>query len=506
MTFQIQIIDGMIGNNPVFLSAYDGAPIQYETGALAAIAVASNQKLESLSTMSTKRFRIVRIESTDDSETEQWKAREIDRLESGYYESVPWNGESWFTQSPHYTTHYCHMSRDRSAMVAFTESDSKGRDDKQKRIRPGRYLTEFFGTPDSNGNCVLNSDSIRYWAGKVSIACGESDSVSFARTPDDIERVYIEGPESCMSHAPDDYSGPCHPTRVYGAGDLAVAYLERESSIAARCISWPEKKIFGRVYGDGGIWAAQLKELLSNMGYHHSCDASEWHGARLLRIETDSDGFVAPYLDIPGSLSDDGEYLIIDLRGEHNADNESGTTENTNDRNCDECHERYNDESEGGYIESHDQHLCDSCYCDLSFYCEDCDRSCHVEDSQYIEGIDRHVCESCANDYPSCDDCGERHGQDSMYPITIQDKIVCESCYDSYDTCDECDDSDSSENFVEAINGNRICESCAESMVECVDCNKHDESSNSFVDSDGDSHCGDCRQSCLEFEEKESTI
>jgi hypothetical protein len=113
-----------------------------------------------------------------------------------------------------------------------------------------------------------------------------------------------------MCHPADNYDSSCHPVRVYGAGDLAIAYLEPEKGhVTARALCWPARKIFGRVYGDDG----KLIPMLESAGFsaidRHS--KTSFNGAKLLRIEDDY-GFVCPYLDDPNyGVEDDGDFLRI---------------------------------------------------------------------------------------------------------------------------------------------------------------------------------------------------
>lgn len=500
MPLQIQVIDGMVGNNPVFLSSPAGIPYQYESGAQASAIVAENQRLHADS-IPPKRFRIVKMEDSpaeSDLANKEWRSRELGRFESGFYQRVPWADESWFKDSKYAPLHHCHMSRDKSAMVAFTESDEKGRDDKQKRMRAGRYLTKYFGESGA-----IDDSMIRHWAGKLSILVGESDLVQFATTPDDIEEIYTSGPHSCMAHHADHYQGPIQPTRIYGAGDLAVAYIERASSIAARVLCYPANKVYSTVYGDGGVWSNQLKALLDSAGYRFSSDSGDWNGARLLRVEADC-GFVVPYFDIPGNATDDGEYLRVSYHGEIECCTEHGVSEDSG-RRCDNCGDIYDDENCGGTIS--DSSYCDLCYHELSFHCEDCNETGFAEDSCYINGLEKHVCDSCAADYPSCDSCGNQHHADSMIDVAALDKIFCESCFSNEcATCGECGDPDSHSSMVERIDGESICSSCAESMIECAECDKYDESKNCFEDSDGAEYCGDCRQESLDLESDKESV
>jgi hypothetical protein len=63
--------------------------------------------------------------------------------------------------------------------------------------------------------------------------------------------VEAGGPSSCMDGEHDFHNLVRWPTAPYGAGDLAVAYTKNANGrIQSRCLCWPEKKLFGRIYGD----------------------------------------------------------------------------------------------------------------------------------------------------------------------------------------------------------------------------------------------------------------
>jgi hypothetical protein len=146
--------------------------------------------------------------------------------------------------------------------------------------------------------------------------------VEFARTPDDIEAVYTWGkptingrhfPTSCMSYGPEHFESGIHPVRVYGAGDLAVAFIHNSTKerIVARCLCWPERLRHGIIYGAD----LPLRHMLEALGYTRG----SMRGARLLKIPYDG-GFVMPYID-DLSVSDDGGFFRIGGRipaDEHN--------------------------------------------------------------------------------------------------------------------------------------------------------------------------------------------
>jgi hypothetical protein len=137
----------------------------------------------------------------------EWRLREQRRFDLNEYEALPWD-------LPVIEDHYAHVSVEDGAKVAFTPSHEKGMVDVQVRMKPGRYLTKFYPH--------LSADKVREYA----IALDKAIGVRFAVTADDIVRVYLNGPNSCMSHATNTYaSNPVHPCAVYGDSDLQLAYL-----------------------------------------------------------------------------------------------------------------------------------------------------------------------------------------------------------------------------------------------------------------------------------------
>src|SRR5262249_35481599 len=136
-------------------------------------------------------------------------------------------------------------------------------------------------------------------------------------------------PNSCMSGRAGDYHGPCHPVRVYGAGDLAIAYLEQGDEITARALCWPAKLIYGRPYGD----EHRLSAALEKAGYTYG-HGTKLRGAKLLRIRS-GDGFVAPYIDGCPGISDHGDHL--EIGGDLESDSTTGVILEESGETCDRC-------------------------------------------------------------------------------------------------------------------------------------------------------------------------
>jgi hypothetical protein len=227
-----------------------------------------------------------------------WKNRELQRLTDGVYQPLPWVNTAWWANAllkAPVGDHYAHVSKKHPGRVAYTESDAKGLADIQTPMKAGRYLQKFCG--------FLSSSDIAYWSASFS-RMFENNLLQFATSREDIIDVYRRGPVSCMSHYADQYrSKPYHPTEVYASGDVAVAYMERDGRVTARCVCCPRLKSFDRVYGDYD----RLMPLLVAEGYRQDSIA----GARLLKIKHKG-GFVMPYLDCGVPVRDMGDHFVIE--------------------------------------------------------------------------------------------------------------------------------------------------------------------------------------------------
>lgn len=287
-----------------------------------------------------------------------WRERERNRFRDGTYKEPPWDDYVLDILCNRYPEHFVHMSTKRPGHVAYTESPEKGEQDRQTPILPGRYLQQFMSE-------YLDARAIERLAAMCS--AGELE-LKFATTADEIEDVYVRTrwTGSCMSGRASDYESSVHPSRVYAAGDLAVAYIEDKSitdedlNIRGRCLVWPEKKVWGRMYGDHAKLAAKLTEA----GYSEG----ELRGARLLKINDDGDYYVMPYIDWYHSVSDAGEYFKID--GNISAENTHGLIELEERAYCSHCDNRVHLDDIYDYAEGVGD-ICISCYEDSYFTCNE---------------------------------------------------------------------------------------------------------------------------------------
>jgi hypothetical protein len=204
---------------------------------------------------------------------------------------------------------------------------TKGLQDIQTRMKPGKYLAKFYpDIPEPERNRLA-----------MVIAKYDEFELNFAHSEDEIEHVYTTGPRSCMSHSAGELAAPVHPSRVYASPDLAVAYIVREDRITARAVCWPDKLRYSNIYGDRDRLSDELEEL----GYTQD----SFDGARLLRIPVEAHRgvFVCPYIDCHANVRDDGEYLVIDDDdGDLCAQHTNGLTGEIGEEcaHCEECHIR----------------------------------------------------------------------------------------------------------------------------------------------------------------------
>lgn len=253
----------------------------------------------------------------------------------------------WQKRSDKLREHYVAKSDADPSLLSYIQTTAKGQRGIRSPIKPGKYLTKYFSD-------VLTAKEI---AGLATWqATGSRETVfndpkayvlGFAKTPDEIEHVYLHGPESCMSKPTVCYRPNIHPTRIYGAGDLAVAYLTEVATgkIRARALVWPEQKHCGRVYptkhcfdidgfvdsADSEAMAAALTLRIRTEGYQFESECPRgFDGARLL-IETWQGRYVMPYLDNDYGYSEDSDGLTMLKHGGNASDTNGLSTEDVED-------------------------------------------------------------------------------------------------------------------------------------------------------------------------------
>lgn len=246
----------------------------------------------------------------------EWRQREKARLSMSVYRAAP----GWFPSKPE---HFVHVSQNNPLLLAYTQNETKGEADIQTPIKPGKYLKKYY--PDFTPERI--ADLAARWATEFT-----PPTLLLATTADEIERVYTNSPHSCMAYGAEhfaEFGTPFHPARIYAAGDLACAYVERDGAITARALVWPERKLAGRIYGD----KVRMENALAAQGYTLSDGSlNVFDGARLLaeRVHT---GFVMPYVDHHHKATVSGDFLVLDAEGEVFTQPTTGNTVGS-DRYC----------------------------------------------------------------------------------------------------------------------------------------------------------------------------
>lgn len=176
-------------------------------------------------------------------------------------------------------------------------------------MRYGKYLKKFY--PE------LSNEEITLFADRLDASLVAREFF-LAKTPDEFENIYRNGPHSCMKSDEKWMKGK-HPCRIYGAGDFELAYTLIEGEIIERCLLWPAQKRRYTIYSKSGA-RCSLEGLLDQAGYARSYCAV---GARLFRVDightaNGSEKILMPYTDFEHGFAVRHDSLI----GEENWDNE----------------------------------------------------------------------------------------------------------------------------------------------------------------------------------------
>ena len=368
------------------------------------------------------------------------KTREIERLERGEYLPIP--------PIPHhgtedYATRFAHFSTDKTGMIAYSPSWEFLVQDRQLRVRPGKYLGTFYPQLPPEASIVF--------AGQ----CGAivSAELQITTDPQDIVRVYTRGPGSCMggkhSH---DFRSDSHPAKVYGdSPDLALAYTGTTEEPIARSIVWPERKTYSRIYGN----VALLQAMLENAGYRQGYP----DGARVRAVQDGNGRYMMPYVDGIGGARKDGAYFVFG-RGPWCTDRTDGLTstgcdddDDDDDGNvcancetaigydetycqscdddrwtCQRCDGESFDTSQQNHVADHDAYYCDHCYGEYVQTCGNCDDTYDIGRGARSDRRDREdrnltgLCLSCAYAHDRCSEC------DALIDRTDDDPVLCDSC------------------------------------------------------------------------------
>lgn len=207
-----------------------------------------------------------------------------------------WEAPDWVAEP--IDGHYAHVKRqeDGQVLISFISSPEHGKRGRLTVMKPGKYLTRY--------HTDFSADEVRSMVADLDKAL----EVSFAVTAEEIEAVYTNGPESCMSYKASHFNSKVHPTAVYGDSDLQVAYLKKRASdrVTARTLVWPDKKVYARGYGD----ELRLNPALEALGYR-KVNSLRGASVRLIWHNEGKNQIVMPYIDGTSEAKIDGDMVTL---------------------------------------------------------------------------------------------------------------------------------------------------------------------------------------------------
>ncbi len=368
-----------------------------------------------------------------------WHERELSRFTDGTYKPIP-------ISLNYPADHYVHLSvsdteRD---FIAYTPSDRHGEEDRQVRLKFGRYLRKTF-------EAMTDSEiQAHVTALKSALSIAENlPTLHFATDTDTLNRIFEtemcacgSGYTSCMHGK---FTGDIRPYHVYAnSPDVAVAYVLVSGDIVARSVVSTKDKTWVRLYaaktGDNDTQCGTLKALLAEAGYTEG----ELFGNRLTKLNTHR--VMLPYIDNGGAhVREDGRYwVVVDGDGDYEAECTDGTA--TPVDRCDGCN-RHRDDCECIYCECCEESYADGC--DNCHMCEHCEQ-CHTHSacdcsrcSECHELIEHYRgCTSC--DCDRCSHCNE-----------LDDDCDCEKCENCGDLTEDCECETEEEEYPEEVRTTR---------------------------------------------------
>lgn len=276
-----------------------------------------------------------------------WRDRETYRFSDGDYEHLPWvNDPFWRDNLAIHEDHFAHVSTEEPSMIAFTMTPEHGEQDRQTRMRPGKYLNRFFKD-------VLTPKKIAFYAEWFARKERPHEmfggDVLFSESPEQVIDIYDRGPHSCMKDV--------DAVQIYHGPDLRLAYIEETPGgrVLARALVWPENMVFGRVYPSVDYWSTDgfdspqqseavqldLFTRLRQMGYTSQDEGGSFEGARLLKIE-DQGTYLCPYLDGGYEVDVVDDHLVMTQNGEYDADRTDGYLDEPDEDawRCESCESR----------------------------------------------------------------------------------------------------------------------------------------------------------------------
>lgn len=271
--------------------------------------------------------------------------------------------------------------------------------------------------------------------------------IQFAQTEDECAYAYMYSRDvkgnnniarvSCMAKFTVIESHPC---RVYGAGDLSVAYIVSPiytgidisklpiDAIVARAVVWEEKGIHGPIYAKDGYSRLLFGDILKRNDYVRDDDA--FSGACLAKIRAeDKNTYLMPYIDMISSCYNKGNYFILCEDAEIYCRTANGYI---SVKCCSHCNGIINNTRDAE--EYNHEYYCEACANTLLTTCNHCRRMTLQTDVQEING--HHFCEGCVNlCFTVCNRCNATVRSDTVMCIETIDEVsvtLCDDCQTLY--------------------------------------------------------------------------
>jgi hypothetical protein len=219
--------------------------------------------------------------------------RDFDRPPKSLAGKAPvWHQSLWYRVAhKHHTLHpYCAKRDDIPGGIAVAETYARLYTQRFTVMRPGRYLTKYFGNALTEGD--IKTLAQRQIGDSIAV------TVYFAKTGDEIVWVYENSPRSCMKMNRDEryideaLDEDIHPVRAYAHPEnhLAVAFIMRDRTakpnydgavttdndygyppVHARTVVNTQRKCYYRLYGQNASECV-LEEALRALGYVYRAD------------------------------------------------------------------------------------------------------------------------------------------------------------------------------------------------------------------------------------------
>lgn len=285
---------------------------------------------------------------------------EYTELPEDVRESIP--PEIYAAEVPHLA-----VKGTNAGKIAYTENATKGDNDVQSVMKPGKYIRRVMKESNVSDQELKDMVAEMQSASRVDIMT--------TRDPEEAKWVYMNGPDSCMTHGEDRFNETFdeddvwrHPMEALffedGSGEVELVYaMANNGRPAARVLTNAEINTYPIVYGADWMPAAKaiLEEWLNNEGYKQTPDALQ--GLKIPMIELNTSGKVlCPYIDSNNLGVDPGISAgTMTIGGEYEADYDDGFIDlHSNRLACHECGDRYDDD-DMVFVESVDEHVCDTC-------------------------------------------------------------------------------------------------------------------------------------------------